>query len=200
MQAFFKSSVLPAHDFQSLINYFLPDIDIRETRIPFRVVATDLITGKKIVFSEGSLRQTVLASCSVPGALAPVRWGDWLLADGGITSLVPVTTARETGADVVIAVMVDRDLCTDVSIETAKDVLLRAGEITTNTLEALELADADIIIRPQVGHLHWMDFTKSAELVKMGEEAARESLHKSGICLPLHRRILRYAQRLVTKR
>ena len=52
----------------------------------------------------------LLASCSVPGALAPVRHGDWLLADGGITSLVPVHATREAGADVVIAVMVDCSL------------------------------------------------------------------------------------------
>jgi len=67
-----------------------------------------------------------LASCSVPGAVAPVHQGDWLLADGGITSLVPVHAAREAGADIVIAVVVDRDTNTNVTIETAKDVLLRA--------------------------------------------------------------------------
>ncbi|MCK7513143.1 MAG: hypothetical protein MZV70_60060 [Desulfobacterales bacterium] len=60
---------------KSLINYFLPEMDIRETKIPFRAVSTDLITGKKVIFSEGPLRQAVLASCSVPGALAPVRHG-----------------------------------------------------------------------------------------------------------------------------
>lgn len=95
IQSFFKQSILPSNDFHSLINYFLPEIDISETRVPFHVVSTDLITGKKIVFSKGPLRQAVLASCAVPGAVAPVRYGDWLLADGGITSLVPVQAARE---------------------------------------------------------------------------------------------------------
>jgi NTE family protein len=197
VQAFFKSSVLPSNDFQSLINYFLPDIDIRETRIPLRVVSTDLITGKKIVFSEGSLRQAVLASCSVPGALAPVRYGEMLLADGGITSLVPVHVTREAGADIVIAVTVDRELSTDVMIETAKDVLFRAGEITADTLEEWELADADVIIRPQVGHMHWMDYSRSADLVKIGEQAARESLEKITDSLPVLKRISRFVTRFI---
>jgi len=144
VQAFFKPSILPSHDFLSLMNYFLPDLDIKETRIPLHVVSTDLISGKKIVFSEGSLRKVVLASCAVPGAVEPVRYGDWLLADGGITSLVPVHAAREAGADVVIAVTVDRDLQTNLRIETAKDVVFRAGEITPSVLEAAELADADV--------------------------------------------------------
>ncbi len=199
VQAFFKSSVLPSNDFESLINFFLPDINIGETRIPLRVVSTDLTTGRKIVFSEGSLRQIVLASCSVPGALPPLRWGEMLLADGGITSLVPVRAAREAGADVVIAVTVDRELKTDITIETAKDVLFRAGEITADALEESELADADVVIRPQVGHLHWMDFTKSADLIKIGEQAARESLEIINDALPLYRRIIYLGRRFIKK-
>jgi NTE family protein len=199
VQAFFKSSILPSNDFESLINYFLPEMDIRETKIPFRAVSTDLITGKKIIFSEGPLRQAVLASCSVPGALAPVRHGDWLLADGGITSLVPVYATREAGADVVIAVMLDRDLSISVSMETAKDVLYRAGEITTNALEASELASADVIIRPQVGDLHWMDFSRASDLIKIGEQATRESLEKINDSLPLYRRITRFAGRFIKR-
>ena len=198
-QAFFKPSILPSNDFESLINYFLPEMDIRETKIPFHAVSTDLITGKKIIFSEGPLRQAVLASCSVPGALAPVRHGDWLLADGGITSLVPVHATREAGADVVIAVMVDRDLRADVSIETAKDVVYRAGEITTNALEASELESADVIIRPKVGNLHWMDFSRAVDLIKTGEQATRESLGKINASLPLYRRIARFAGRFIKR-
>ncbi len=197
VQAFFKPSILPFHDFQSLIHYFLPDIDIQDTRIPFRVVATDLITGNKVVFSEGPLRKIVLASCSVPGAVAPVRYGDWLLADGGITSLVPVNAAREAGADVVLAVEVDRDLDAALNIETAKDVVLRAGEITASALGASELAAADVVIGPRVGNLHWMDFNRTTSLVEAGEEAARESLDKIRASLPLSRRITRFARRIL---
>lgn len=199
-QAFFRPAILPSDDFQSLINYFLPDIDIRDTRIPFRVVSTDLITGKQVIFSEGPLRQAVLASSSVPGAVSPVRQGEWLLADGGITSLVPVHATREAGADIVIAVMVDRDLPKSVNIETAKDVLYRAGEITANTLEAAELREADVMIRPHVGDLHWMDFTRARDLFKAGEDAAREALGRIESALPFFRRAVRFAGRLMKKR
>ncbi len=198
-QAFFRPSILPVNDFQSLINYFLPEIDIRETKIPFRAVSTDLITGEKIVFSEGSLREAVLASCSVPGAVAPVRHGDWLLADGGITSIVPIRATREAGAGVVIAVIVDRAPSASVDIETAKDVLYRAGEITANALEDSELREADVIIRPVVGDLHWMDFSRTGDLVKMGEAAARESLGKISSSLPLYRRIARFAGQFIKR-
>jgi NTE family protein len=178
MRAFFRPSLLPAEDFKSLINYLLPDIDIKDTKIPFHAVATDLIAGKEVIISKGSLREAVLASSSVPGAIEPVRQGDKLLADGAIISSVPVRAARELGADIVIAVMVGRDLpqAANEDVDTATEILYRAGEITSNRLEELELSGADIIIRPQVGDLHWADFTRSKDLVKNGENACRESM------------------------
>jgi len=180
MRAFFRPSLLPAEDFKWLINYLLPDIDIKDTRIPFYAVATDLISGKEVIISKGSLREAVLASSSVPGAIEPVQQGDKLLADGAIISSVPVRAARELGADIVIAVMVGRDLPIAKSddVDTATEIIYRAGEITSNRLEEVELAGADVIIRPQVGDLHWADFARSGDLVKKGENACRESLDR----------------------
>ena len=125
--------------------------------------------------------------------------GEWLLADGGVTSLVPVHAARNAGADVVIAVMVDRELPPDVSIETAKDVLYRAGEITANALEETELKNADVVIRPAVGNLHWTDFSRASDLVRIGEEAARKSLESIHESLPLGRRFARFTRRLLAQ-
>ncbi len=186
LRALFSPSILPSEDFQSLINYLLPDIDIRGTRIPFIAVSTDLITGKQVVLKDGSLRQAVLASSSVPGAVAPTRMGNWLLADGGVTSLVPVNAARKAGADVVIAVTVDRELPGDNGIETAKDVLYRAGEITASTLQAAELENADVVIRPSVGDLHWADFSRPDHLWHQGRRrAARQSWKNQRLASPV---------------
>lgn len=205
MRAFFRPSLLPAEDFKSLINYLLPDIDIKDTRIPFYAVATDLITGKEVIISKGSLREAVLASSSVPGAIEPVRQGDKLLADGAIISSVPVRAARELGADIVIAVMVGRDLpiAKNDDVDTATEIIYRAGEITSNRLEEVELAGADVIIRPQVGDLHWADFARSGDLVKKGENACRESLdrinasvRKEDAPVPLRKRLTGFLWRL----
>ncbi len=198
-RALCRPSILPSEDFQSLINYLLPDMDIRDTRIPFSAVSTDLLTGKQIVFSEGPIRQAVLASSSVPGAAEPVRVGQWLLADGGVTSLVPVHAARKAGAQVVIAVMVDRELPADADIETAKDVLYRAGEITANALQEAELRGAEVVIRPDLGSMHWSDFSRAAELVKIGEDAAREALDHVHGSLGLSRRVARFARRMLVE-
>lgn len=177
VKALFRPAVLPTEDFQSLINYFIPDINIQQTLIPFRAVTTDLITGRAVVFSQGPLRQAVLASCAFPGAIEPIRQGDWILADGGIACMVPVHAAREAGVDIVIAVSVDRDISDNCSFDTAQDVVYRAGAIASDKLRDLELLDADVVIRPQIGDMHWLDFLQLGDLASIGEDAAREALY-----------------------
>ncbi|NTW17806.1 MAG: patatin-like phospholipase family protein [Syntrophaceae bacterium] len=176
IQMLFKPGVLSLDTFQSMIHKFIPDVQIEDTRIPFRAVATDLITGEQIVFDKGSLRKAVIASSAVPGAIEPVRDGERLLSDGGIISLIPVNIARKEGADVVIAVAVDRDFRTDEELKTAKDIYYRACEITSSKLEEYELMGADIIIRPDVKNIHWTGFAEAIDLIREGEKAARERI------------------------
>jgi NTE family protein len=175
IQAMFKPGILPNEDFQTTINYFIPDIQIEETRIPFRAVATDLVSGKEIIFSEGSLRQAVMASCAVPGAIAPLKEGERLLSDGGIISLVPSSVARQEGADIVIAVAVGRDTRSE-ELRSVVDVYQRVNEIMSEKLKNYELANADVVILPEVGDLHWSDFSEATNLIDAGEKAARKKL------------------------
>ena len=81
-----------------------------ELPIPFRAVATDLVTGKAVVFSEGELANVMRASMSVPGAVAPAEFDGMMLVDGMLTSNLPVETARAMGADIIIAVNVGTPL------------------------------------------------------------------------------------------
>jgi NTE family protein len=174
VQALFRPGLLSQEDFQVTINRFIPDISIEETPVPFRSVATDLISGECIVFSKGSLREAVAASCAVPGAVAPLREGERLLSDGGIICNVPVSVARQEGAEVVLAVTVDRNACSEGECDTVLGIYYRASEIMAHKLQAMELLEADIVIRPDVGDLHWSDFSQARDLIREGERAADE--------------------------
>jgi NTE family protein len=176
IQAMFKPGILSNEDFQSTIDYFVPNIQIEETQIPFRAVATDLVSGKQITFSKGSLRQAVMASCAVPGAIAPLKEGKRLLSDGGIICSIPSSVARQEGADIVIAVAVDRGIPSD-ELRNVVDVYLRVSEIMGEKLKQYELADADVVILPEVGDLHWSSFSQAMNLIGEGEKAAREKLN-----------------------
>jgi NTE family protein len=184
----YRPGILPVGELQMMIDHFVPDVQIEHLKIPFAAVATDLMTGEKVTFSKGSLRKAVLASCAVPGAVEPVRDGDRLLADGGIVSVVPVNASREQGADVVIAVVVDRDIRIWTDDKTAKDIFYRAGDIAADKLARYELKDADVVVRPRVGNLHWTDFSRLDELVLEGERATREAIEKIDDTAPFFRR------------
>jgi NTE family protein len=183
IQALFKPGILSNEDFRATIDYFIPDIRIEETRIPFRAVATDLVSGEEITFSEGSLRQAVMASCAVPGAFAPLKEGERLLSDGGIICSVPSSVARREGADMVIAVVVDRGIGSE-ELRNVVDVYLRVNEIMGERLKQCELAEVDVVIRPEVGDLHWSSFSEAMSLIDEGEKAAREKLDDIRRLLP----------------
>jgi NTE family protein len=195
IQAMFKPGILSNEDFQTTINYFIPDIQIEETRIPFRAVATDLVSGRQITFSHGSLRQAVMASCAVPGAISPLKEGEKLLSDGGITCLVPSSVARQEGAEIVISVAVDRCISSE-ELRNVVDVYYRVSEIMGEKLKNYELAEADVVILPEVGDLHWSNFSQAMNLIDEGEKAAREKLEDIRHVLPGIKKWFRFKKTL----
>lgn len=150
--------------------------DFDQLPIPFRAVATDLKSGKMVVFSSGDLAVALRASMSVPGAFAPVEIGDWLLVDGGITRNLPVDVARDSCADVIIAVDVDTPAPSPDSLRSAAgsigrmlDILLEGNEQAS--LATLKPGDVDLtVVLDGVGST---DFQLSRTAIDQGERAAR---------------------------
>ncbi len=177
-QAIFKPGILESEDFQGMIDFFLPDIDVQDTLVPFRAVATDLISGQVVVISRGSLRKAVMASCAVPGAVSPQSTNGMLLADGGITYMVPTMIAREEGAEFLVAVSVNREIYSPEKLSTAMDTYVRATNIGIFHMEQRLLQEADVVILPNVGNLHWTDFLCAKKLISEGERATREKFYE----------------------
>ena len=191
IQAMFRNGIVSEKDFQIMISHFVPDIEIQQTRILFRAVSTNLFTGEMVVLSKGSLRKAVMGSCAVPGPVEPIRYGNWLLVDGGITCPVPSAVVKKEGCSLVVAVVVDRKLSSESDFRNVREVHYRASEIQSHELEYQNLKDADIVIRPEVGNLHWSDFSHARSLVEEGEKAVRENLKKIKKAMSLRRRWFR---------
>ena len=145
--------------------------------IPFRAVATDLVTGKAVVFSEGELANVMRASMSVPGAVAPAEFDGMILVDGMLTSNLPVDAARAMGADIVIAVNVGTPL---LKREQLNSILGVAGQmlsiLTEQNVQAslASLKPTDILISPELGDFSTGDFDNLAKITPLGEAAARK--------------------------
>lgn len=183
-QALFNPGMVGDKDFQSVINHFIPDIRIEETKIPFRAVAVNLIDGQEVVLSNGPMREAIMASCAVPGFMPPVKKGDMLLVDGGTINIMPCNIARQCGAEVVIGVDVDRDIDADREFKNAIDVYTRAAMIGSYRLANYCLKEADIVIKPRVGQMKWFELSHSLEAIQEGERCARESLESIRKMIP----------------
>jgi NTE family protein len=164
---------------EEYLRKLLPLTRFEEMRIPFAAVATDLQSGEAVVMSgEGDVPFAIRASCCIPGWYVPVTdERGRQLVDGGLVANVPAAAARSLGADIVIAV--------DVNAEGAKflgppqsaiGVIFQSMMVVQRTVSALQLQDADIVIRPRVGRIRWDEMKRSDELIAAGEEAARRTI------------------------
>ncbi len=153
--------------------------------IPFRAVATDLVTGDEVVLHGGSLPDALRASMSVPGVFAPVRIDDKLLVDGGMANNLPVSVVRSMGADVVIAVDISTPLLKEEQLTSILSVTEQlTGFLTRKNTEQqiATLGPSDILIVPDLGTFSSADFAGASEIVSLGYEAAMdEQTHLAGL-------------------
>ncbi len=101
-----RSGFVEGKRIKDFLKTLIGDSNIDTLKVPFAVVATDLLTGEEIVIHKGSLVEAVRASISIPVIFTPVRHQNRFLVDGGLVNPVPTSVAAEMGADVIIAVNV----------------------------------------------------------------------------------------------
>ena len=140
--------------------------------IPFRCVATDMLSGQAVVLKDGSLARAVRASMAIPGVFTPVELNGRVLADGGMVQNIPVETVREMNADVVIAVELRLAVGTRDELQTITGVLSRAVEvmITQNERRSLALAQADVSI--DMSGFSVADYSRVSDLIHLGYKSA----------------------------
>ena len=153
------------------INAAVGNLPLEKLPKKFGAVATDLASGEPVVFRTGDTGTAVRASSSVPGLFQPVAIRGREYVDGGLTRPVPVRFAREMGASFVIAVDIS-DKPVNGKVRSTYDVLMQTFTIMGQALGAYELAQADIVIRPEVSQLTSIDFKTRHAAVLEGERAA----------------------------
>jgi NTE family protein len=160
---------------QDYVNELLKQRPLEQLSKPFAVVATDLDSGNRIIFTRGNSGQAVRASCSVPGVFQPALISGRRYVDGGLVSPVPVDAARQLGADIVIAV----DISSKARDGKAEGMLSNLNQTITimgQKLGEQEMTRADVVIRPRVGQIGAADFDQKHVAVLEGEKAAQAAL------------------------
>jgi NTE family protein len=140
-----------------------------DMKIPLAIVATDLCSGKPVIFQDrGEVFTPIRASCSFPGLFMPLRYQNRYLIDGFVSMEVPAHPVLRMGATHVIAV----------SIPNAKEVV-----DPTSMFSVVDLCfqvewrkHSHVVIEPDVADVGWDSFVSAQRLVEMGEKAALAAL------------------------
>jgi len=159
------------------LHKFTPAQSFSELKIPMSIVATDIITGESVHFTEGELTPAIRASCAYPGLFMPVHHQGRILVDGFLTETVPAEAAREMGADIVVGVHLEPGLLESPPRNTI-EIISRSFSIIQTAAAQLWHTDVDVLIEPEVHHILWDEFVKTPQLVAAGEAAARAALPK----------------------
>jgi NTE family protein len=141
--------------------------------IPFRCVATDILSGDRVVLRDGSLATAVRASMAVPGVFTPVDLNGRVLADGGMVENIPVETVREMDADTVIAVDLHLPPGKPEQLESLTGVLSRALSVMILQNERRSLALANATVTVDTGDFSSTDYSHSRleELIRLGHDS-----------------------------
>ncbi|MDR0688771.1 MAG: patatin-like phospholipase family protein [Spirochaetaceae bacterium] len=167
----------PGMDSGERIQKLLEDLSgkktFEETRIPFRCNAVDIVEGREVVLSSGSVARAMRASMAFPGFFEPLREGDRFLVDGGLANNLPVYIAREAGYKRILAVDVgDFRARSAQTLRTGMEVLFRVFEVTFHILKQTE---KKVPFTIHVGGTATpFSFSRAAAIIQCGERLVRE--------------------------
>ncbi|HOB35227.1 MAG: patatin family protein [Firmicutes bacterium] len=177
-----RSGLISGKKVETMLQMLTRNRDFSQLKIPFAAVATDIERGEAVVLKEGNVAAAVRASISIPVVFKPVRLGQRLLVDGGVVDRVPVSVVREMGADVVIAVDVNKFVSYQ-PVKNIIDVMLQTLDIMERKILDARVLDTEVLIRPKVGHISPAHFHRVDELVQAGVEATEAAISKIGYVL-----------------
>jgi len=163
---------------EEYIRKHFPVTEFEKARLPFGAVATDIQTGKMVIFTEGSLPLAIRASCAMPIFYTPVVVNGRMMVDGGLVGHIPASVARLMGADLVIAIDVNSQHLPIPPPTHLFSVMSQALSVMGRTAVQYLYADADIVIRPQIEQVRPDDLSKAADMIAAGEEAVRRVIDK----------------------
>lgn len=164
--------------FAGLTIGYQDSISFDKLTIPYACVAVDLNNKKEVVFHSGVLAQAMRSSMAIPGVFAPVKIGDMLLVDGGVTNNYPVDVAKEMGADIIIGVKLGEYDEKKESINNVGDVVNALIDMMMEGKYDEGVKNTDIFITPSVLGYNSMSFEEKSlrTLIDNGEKAALDKI------------------------
>ena len=154
----------------------VPEDFLRDMRIPFVAVATDIVTGERRLLTKGDLTEALRASATLPLRFNPLAQDSSILMDGGLIANIPVDVARSFGASEVIVSNTTAKLRSRDKLNTPWDVADQVISLMMQRENAKQLQHADLIITPDLPEVADIDFRNIDSMIEGGRAAARAML------------------------
>lgn len=175
LKQMFRSGISMQLDAERVTRAFLPPDfteDFRELRTPFYIVATDFESWHQVVFHSGPIVPAIAGSIAIPSLFRPVRFGAYLLVDGGVVNPLPLdAAAAET--DILIGIDVNGDPVgrPRKALPSAIDTTLGSAQIMMHSLIAHYIAayPPDVYIRPALQKFGAYEYWRVREIIAVGD-------------------------------
>ena len=182
-----RDFLIPQDGIRKLIDDHIPYRNLQDAKLPVHIVTTDIISGDSIVLSEGSTAEAIVASTAIPGAFTPIRYKNYYLADGAISSNTPIRVAVRLGAKRLIILPTGHACATEAPPVGAVANVLHALTllISRQLVSELEGLDPDIEyfvvppLCPLVGSPY--DFSRTADHIERAIRTTDAWLAQSGL-------------------
>jgi NTE family protein len=172
-----RHSLMKGDRLRRVLTKWFGDGRIEECAIPLSIIATELRTGKPVVFREGRIVEALMASAAIPGLLPAVRIGTEYYVDGGVAEPLPLSALQKQNTlRVGVALPAMRDVPPPITAQPRLTEVLGLVYATARHRLFEEWRDA-VILYPNGGTMgDTLSFQRSAEFVRNGETTAREAL------------------------
>lgn len=167
-----RQFIIPREQLLEALKFLVPATDFSELKIPLTVCAADLSAGRPVIYQQGDLLNALCNSASIPGVLEAEISDGAVVADGGVFLPVPVAPLRDQ-VDFVIASEVNQRQLPALDQISVYSMMMRAEHLTQITLAHQQASLADFVLVPEVGALHWSQFTAFDELLNSGTAEAQ---------------------------
>jgi len=170
-----RLSMLDSSPLGALIEKVTSVSDFSDLQLPFAAIACDLLTGRRVVITSGSLREAIVASSAIPGLFEPVRRDGQMLVDGQLLENVPAQAALDLGADYVLGVDIMPPPANSAEPADFRGVILMSWDIVQRGRQG-DSVQPDLMVTPGVGPISLSDFSRVGDAYDAGVAAMEAAL------------------------
>jgi len=172
--------ISPAAIDYGLMRYFSPSIALADNNfdslfVPFRCVASDIISKKSIIFKRGKLATAIRASMAYPFYLSPIAYEDKLLFDGGLYNNFPSDVMYH---DFMPDYIIGSNVSSNFSTPNEDNIVSQIKTIISDDTEYAVQCDNSTIIEPETSEFSLFNFEENQQLIQIGYEAALKQIPK----------------------